>query len=410
VRRFPIVLAAIAAAAFLLRIAYAIWVAPPTSGIFDAFYFREASRLLAEGHGFIRPAEFVFQGGRELASAEHPPLYTLGLALEHLVGVHADTAQRATGAVFGAATVVLLGLVGRRAGGERVGLVSAGLAAVYPILVVADGALLSETLYAPLVASCILAGYALIDRPTPAAALGLGALIGLAGLTRSEALLLVLFLALPAARRGGPGWALRLCLCALAAALVVGPWVVRNWVVFDRPLLSNNEGSLTAQANCHDAYYGREIGLVATHCLDRVPGADEAERASHWRARGIRYARHHTGRLPAVAAVRLLRQWAVYEPGRAARDGEGRDRGVQKAGIAMSWLLIPLAAWGALILQRRREPLTPLLAPLALTLLLGIATWGSVRLRIAADVSLVPLAAVRLASLRPLLRGSRSSR
>ena len=277
-------LGAIVCLAFAIRLAYVVFVAPKTSGIFDAFYFQQVGHLVADGHGFISPYEFISKG-RSVPSAEHPPLYTLLLAGESWLGATDDTLQRATGALLGALTVALCGLLGRRIGGDRVGLIAAGLAAVYPLLIVPDGALLSETLYLPLIAGALLAAYRLLDRPNATSAALLGALIGLAALTRAEALLLLLLLAPVAALRGGSGWPKRLTLCVVTALLVMTPWVVRNWTVFDRPLISNNEGGLIGQTNCHRAYYGSGIGFLSTNCLPPQRTSDEARRAELFRKR-----------------------------------------------------------------------------------------------------------------------------
>jgi 4-amino-4-deoxy-L-arabinose transferase-like glycosyltransferase len=395
VRSFPLALAAIVGAGFALRVVYTVWLAPRTSGLFDAFYFRIVGLSVAEGHGFVSPYEFLSEGGPSTPTADHPPLYPLVLALEHELGVTGDTLQRSTGALLGAATVALIGLLGRRVGGERTGLIAAGIAAVYPLLIVTDGALLSETLYAPLVAASMLFAYSVIDRPGVAAASMLGAAIGLAALTRSEALLLLLLLALPAAYRGGTRWAARFAVCGLATAVVVAPWIVRNWIVFDRPLMSNNEGALIAQTNCDDAYHGPRLGYLGVHCLGPASG-DEADKAAHWRRKGLDYAGDHLERVPVVVAVRVLREWALYDFGHAVRDSEGRNHDVQRIGIVMSFLMLPLAVAGAVLLRRRREPLVPLLAPLALAVLVAAATYGSIRLRIAGEIPLVVLAAAAL--------------
>ena len=82
-------------------------------------------------------------------------------------------------------------MLGHRAGGERLGLLAAGLCAVYPLMIAVDGALMSETLYGPLIAIVLLAAWRLLDHPGAWIALGTGAAIALAALTRSEALLLV---------------------------------------------------------------------------------------------------------------------------------------------------------------------------------------------------------------------------
>ena len=74
-----------------------------------------------------------------------------------------------------------------------------------------------------------------------------------ATLVRSEGLLLVPLLALPLAWRGGPGRLARVAATVAAFAVLLAPWVARNWAVFDRPVLSNNLGYLLASTNCADA-------------------------------------------------------------------------------------------------------------------------------------------------------------
>ena len=44
-----------------------------------------------------------------------------------------------------------MGVLGRRVGGPRLGLAAAGVCAVYPLMIVVDGALMSETASTPLV-------------------------------------------------------------------------------------------------------------------------------------------------------------------------------------------------------------------------------------------------------------------
>lgn len=397
-RSFTTLLVLVAAAAFVLRLVYAVWLAPPTEGISDAFYFSSVGKLIADGEGFANPYDFLFRD-RWRPTAEHPPLYTLVLALEYALGLDGDTAHRATGGVFGTAAVVLVGLLGRRIGGERVGLLAAALAAVYPLLITTDGAVLSETLYLPLVALCLLAAYRLRDRPSPAAGAWLGAAIAAAALTRSEALLLLPLLALPAALAGGPGRWLRLGACCAVTALLVAPWVVRNWIVFDEPVLSNNLGGLIAQSNCRPAYSGPSVGDLVPPCLGPPVGLNEDDRSRHWREKGLEYAGDHLSDLPRVAAVRLLRTFGLYDGLDAVYDAESRNEHLQRAGIVAYYPLLLAAIAGAVILRRRREPLALLMAPVGLAAITSVLAYGSLRFRIAAEIPLVLLAAVGLAGL-----------
>lgn len=397
-RSFTTLLVLVAAVAFVLRLVYAIWLAPATEGISDGFYFASVGKLIADGEGFANPYDFLFRD-RRLPTAEHPPLYTLVLALEYKLGLDGDTVHRATGAIFGTATVVLVGLLGRRIGGERVGLVAAALAAAYPLLITTDGAVLSETLYLPLIALCLLAAYRMRDRPSLAAAAWLGAAIAAATLTRSEALLLLGLLALPAALAGGDGRWLRLGACCAVTAVLVAPWIVRNWIVFDEPVLSNNLGGLIAQSNCRPAYSGPKVGDLVPRCLGPPVGLNEDDRSRHWREKGLEYAGDHLSDLPRVAAVRLLRTFGLYDGLDAVYDSESRNAHLQRAGIVSYYLLLLAAIAGVVMLRRRREPLVLLMAPVALAAITSVVAYGSLRFRTAAEIPLVLLAAVGLAGL-----------
>ena len=229
-RSFRARLAGIVALGVALRLVYVLAIAPSTAIFTDGFFFHFVGKALADGHGYVNPADLFFKG-HSVPTAGHPPLYTFVIAAATKLGVTGDEAQRSLGCLFGAATIVLVGLLGRRVGGDRVGLVAAALAAVYPLLIAADGALMSETLYGPLIALALLAAYRLRDEPGARRAVVLGLVIGLATLTRPEALLLLPLLALP-------GWRWRwFAVACVAAAVVVLPWTARNWSAFDRPVL-----------------------------------------------------------------------------------------------------------------------------------------------------------------------------
>ena len=115
-------------------------------------------------------------------------------------------------ALFGVSTVVLIGLLGRRLGGDRVGLLAALIAAVHPLFVGADVALMSESLYGAVVAGLLLAGYPAVDRPTWQRWSVLGAIGGVAALTRNEGITLAAIVVLACAivarttHATAPGW------------------------------------------------------------------------------------------------------------------------------------------------------------------------------------------------------------
>jgi 4-amino-4-deoxy-L-arabinose transferase-like glycosyltransferase len=381
-----------------IRVVYTLVESPwPPPGLDDQFYFSALPKLLADGHGFVAPFKLVFDHVT-VATAEHPPLYSVVLAGPSLIGLDSPDAQRLAGSVFGAGTIALVGLLGRRLAGERAGLIAAGIAAVYPTLVAADGALMSETLYGLLTAASLLAAYRLIDAPDIGRAVVLGALVALTALTRGEALLLLPLVLIPVIWRAG-AWqsqGLRAAAVALIAFLVVlAPWTARNWIVFNRPVaIATNSGTAVAGANCAVTYAsGDHLGGWYPPCIKEHPGKNEAEHHALALRDGVRYARHHAGRLPVVLAARLGRVWSVYKPFAIP---EGRSVRVQKVGVIAFFLLVPLGAAGLLLLRRRREVTWILLAPFIIVAVTALTTYGNLRFREPAEIALVVLAAVAL--------------
>jgi 4-amino-4-deoxy-L-arabinose transferase-like glycosyltransferase len=394
-------LAAITLAALLIRVLYTVLIGQDTPGVGDFFYYHGIANELAAGRGFVDP--FVSTDAAPYPSALHPPLWPLALAAASKLGATSLLAHRLVGCLIGAAVVTVIGLLGRRVGGEGVGLLSAAIAAVYPTLVAADGSLMSETLYGLWVAVALLLAYRLLERPGVGVAAALGAVIGLAALTRGEAVLFVLVLAIPIAWRGGRGGrTLRIVATVAATALVIAPWAVRNWIELDRPILiSTNESTLVAGANCDQTYSGPDLGFWRLDCIsEREPGLNEAEQAEIWRREGRGYAEDHLGRLIAVVApVRLLRTWDLYQTRRQARFAEGRSLRVTQVGVAVYFVLVVLAAWGAVLLYRQRAPLLVLLAPFVVVCVSSAAGFGLPRFRQAAEIPIVVLAAVAVSEL-----------
>ena len=181
-------------------------------------------------------------------------------------------------------------------------------------------------------------------------------------------------------------------------AAVLTPWTIRNWSAFDRPVLvATNSGTAIAGANCDATFSaGDKLGGWNPPCIQEHPGLNEAEHHAEALREGLDYAGDHLGRLPVVLAARVGRVWSVYEPFQIP---EGRNVRVQKLGTAMFWLLVPLAAWGLITLRRRGVSTWILLMPFVVVTVTALLTYGNVRFREPAELSLVILAAVALDAL-----------
>ena len=113
----------------------------------DGVWYLGQAHIIAAGHGYLSPAQFIFHS-RSFATAEHPPLYPALLALMVWLGHGSVLALQMTSAVVGSLGVAVIGLLGRRVAGPRVGLVAAGLCAVAPNIWQYNALLLSESILA----------------------------------------------------------------------------------------------------------------------------------------------------------------------------------------------------------------------------------------------------------------------
>ena len=358
----------------------------------DSLYYSwQGSQLI---HGVFFKDLF---GSRE--AAEHGPLTALVLAPVSW-GSHVVFQQRFATATIGVVTIAVIGVIGRRLGGKRVGIIAAVLAAAYPNLWINDGLVMSESLCALLVALVLLVLMQLLEQPSVRTALLLGALLGMAVLTRSELIIATPFVGLVALRWIQPRREMLRIVGALALAtmIVIGPWIVYNMSRFDKSvLLSTNDGTTLIGANCPETYSASALGGWSLYCVLDVqgaPGVDDSVRSSLQRSTAISYARHNLGRLPLVALARLGRAVDVFKVDNLVHQdvGEEKARWASWAGIVSWWILAPLAGIG--IARSRRRDATVLLVPVVVVFITSIAFYGAHRLRLPIEPIVVLGAAI----------------
>jgi 4-amino-4-deoxy-L-arabinose transferase-like glycosyltransferase len=384
-------LALVGLAALAVRLLYILAIARAPIGIGgDAGFYHSAANQIAHGHFYFRE---IF--GHAYKTAEHPPLFSLVLSVSSVFGGDTLLAHRIVGCIIGSCSVVLIGLLGRRIGGDRAGLLAASIAALYPPLITADGLVMSEPLFVLLTTAALLVALHANARPRTKTAVGLGLVTGLAILTRGEGLLLLPLLAWPAAyarAARAPGAARRLTALTAATALVLSPWIVRNAIVFHRVILAADSNTVIAGANCHDTYYGHDIGWWSVDCLSRARTRTQTLQGDASTSAAVTFARDHAGRLPLVAAVRVLRTFDLFQPLRQG-NREPRRKWLDVAGLVVFYPVLLLGILGAVRLSRDRWLL---LAPVWMVVIVSVLGWGIGRFRVAADASLIALAAFAL--------------
>jgi 4-amino-4-deoxy-L-arabinose transferase-like glycosyltransferase len=417
-RRFFAWLALIAFLALAGRVVYVVTVTHDDPNIYDATYYELQAREITHGQGFFKDPFLLFSDHPEdQPAADHPPLTVFALLPAAFVeGPRASQyAMRFTMALIGTATVVLIGLLARQLGGDIVGLAAAVLAAVDPNLWMNDGLIMSEALSALLTVGLIMAAYGVIRRGVswPRAVL-LGVLAALGILARAEFVLYVPFLVLPAlwigARRNGQHDGPRdhradlrraggMAAIAVGVTLVVlAPWVAFNMSRFQEPtLISTNDGLALRAANCDVTFYGSRIGSV--NVFPPCAQARDDREQSVWnaanRSDALHYMVDHVDRIPVVALTRVGRVLNVFNLRQSAflAAYEGHPKWGTYIGAVLTWITVPLAVFGAVVMRRRRLAIWPLVVPVAITTI-AIALWagGLLRYRAPAEPSIVILA------------------
>jgi hypothetical protein len=383
----------------------------------DPRWYFEAGRMLANGDGFGNPLIWYSQDFRYVPTAGHPPVYPLFLGAASFLGIDTPLGARLLTCVLGALTVAVLGFTARDLAGDRAGLVAAGLAAVYPNLWINDATLLSETPYALFISLFLFAAFRCWRHPTYGRVALLSLWIAIGALTRSEALVLYPFCVAPLLLRlHGISWGSRfrrLALAGLVALVVIGPWVTYNNQPgrFAKPVVVvSGSGIAMSYGNCDAAYTGTFLGYWSWECgLGSLPDTeDESLIDAAAREKATDYVRSHLSDQPKVVAARVGRLFHLYRPAQSIElDNVFERRGLWQSRLALA-LYYPislLAIGGAIVLWRRKLPVSPYIAVTLSAIISAASTFGITRYRVAFDAAAVVLAAVAIERLITAWRG-----
>ncbi|MHB8377403.1 MAG: ArnT family glycosyltransferase [Dehalococcoidia bacterium] len=374
--RERLTLAAIAALAFAVRLAWILYTNYTPTLRDDAGRYDLLGRSLAHAAGYVNP--------NGTTTLFWPPGYPFILAAVYRLFDDSVRAALVLNALFAAATVVLVYAIGRRAFDARAAMLGALLYALMPSAVFFAGVTLSETTFTFVL---LLAIWLIVEsaaRRSWRLLVAAGVAVGYAALIRGQAALIPL-VALPfwlwsagdvaaGDRRGDGGAAsgaptgarhgrreiraalLRTLVLGAVAAAVIAPWTVRNYVESGSAvLISTNAGV--------DFYIGHSAGAdgrgrIVNELVFRYPNLSEpraeARVSNDGFREGLRYIVHHPLREVTLSARKLFWLYASDHEALQWTDGHGERRvlphGVKLALGGLSdvyyWLLIALALVG----------------------------------------------------------------
>lgn len=344
-------------------------------------YTRRAENLLA-GEGFT--------GGASNDRMWRTPAYPLWLACLFLPYGRQLALVRLLHTLLGGVVCVLIYAIARRVFDAPVATLSALYFAFFPPHAYMAGQILSENLLLPLVLLATLQFLRMMERPSVASAACCGALMGLTALTKPEAggiaaaMLAVLWLGQTEQK-----WRMSAALVC-CAALLAAPWLVRNYKLSGRVVISSVGGeAFWGGNNSHvlDNPKFRGYWMAPSDMPEQLklvlaaPTELEQDRV-RWRL-GLDFLASHRADIPRLAAYKFTRFYSVM----------AQDRNERLALILSFGLLLPFIAAGAVIhawrFFRERRGAAILIAIILYYNLLAIVFWGANRMRLVIDPLLI---------------------
>ena len=366
----------------------------------DELFYDETARFWAAGDPWWATTPF----GEPHPTAWKPPLYpALVGTLYAILGEDADGVALVQ-SLFAAATVWLTWLFARRLFGRMAAVVAAWIVALFPLAFEYYGMLFPEALAIPLT---LLAISMFIERePTPKRAGAVGAVIGLCLLVRPTSAFLfagalAAYIVATSWRRG----AVLTAVTVVGAVLVVAPWTIRNYAEFDGLIpISVQDGAVYGTFNPEAAkenFAWRAFLEDPPEFLREIRQEDnEADLRSDMQSFAVENIKENPSWLPqALFWNGIVRFWDIRKPATAVGEVEfqGRSRGVRWVGLAMYYLLLPLAALALWRLRDRRAFVVPVVA-LAIGASVVFMVLGGTRYRAPLEPLLVIVAASLVAS------------
>lgn len=393
-RRFRLALVACFVAAFGLRVGLTHvtqgLASPPSHDLgLDQLDYELFAYHMSIGEGYsLAPGE---------PTARRTPGTSLSLLPVYLLFGRNFLAARLWWCFLSAATVVFTGLVASRLWGYLAGAIAAAATALYPGHFYYATHFESEVpfaLYLMIGALCLIT--ATDCRWWLAAPLS-GIFWGLAILTRAQ-----LLLAIPVAAlliigsRHGRSHATFYSSVLASVALVVAPWVLRNFVVFGKPTIALMLSAYTFWGAHNDlvlsdpALQGKWIALGRLADPQHPLTGSEVEReAAAWRY-SFQWLEAHRTDMPWLTLMKVWRLITPFE--------ETRNRYIYWV-FAAAWLIAaPLFAGGWFLAARTRPVETWILSlPLLATFLATVGFYGCIRFRDSVAPVFLTFAAILLA-------------
>ncbi|KXK23890.1 MAG: glycosyl transferase family protein [Chloroflexi bacterium OLB15] len=304
--RIPRVLLIILALAVALRIGYLL-IAGHTLSLQASGYDVYATNMLS-GQGYTRYAD-------RTADSDLPPLYPFLLAGIYTILGRSPISVAIVQIGFDVITLIAIYAIGRRVGGERVGLLAAAFTGFYPYLLFQNLSTNDTAVFIMLLTLGVWGAYTAVDRRAWKWAAFCGLIFGLGALTKSLVILMLPLFALWWWRQMGFQNAVKYTLAlGITFGAVLLPWIIRNTQLHGTlTFISTNDGSNLYQGNnpCVADYFFNGWDAQWVNCLEPTPeGLSEIAEANWFRDQAIRYLLDHPADIPRLMLAKFITLWS----------------------------------------------------------------------------------------------------
>lgn len=331
--------------AFVLRVLYLALLTGGQPLTSDAAQYNFLAINLANGRGYVDtfPQIVMHQ------TAFRPPVYPALLSVVYRIFGESVGVGRFVNILIGTAVVVLLARLILPVLGARAALAGGVAAAIAPNLIANDTYILTEPL--SLLLLVLLLGTTIKRRWVLS-----GLLTGLLVLTRPSAQYLVIVLAVWFIVT--VGWRKAAMFVGLAA-LVVAPWIARNWVQLGSPVLVTSNGfNLAAMYSPPADRLGAFIDPIRHPYWDdrRLDQFDEIVWDRNLRKDAVDNIRDNPTVVPRVVSRNLLAYFEIRPwTNEYAEEADGRSMGARNATLIVFYATLIIGIIG--FVRRWREPL-----------------------------------------------------
>lgn len=417
--------------ATVLRLAYVATLPPTNIVTFEAdpITYDQIARNILSGRGYSG-ASFYYAPGSDTLTSFWDPLYPYFLAAIYSVAGLSVPAVRIVQSIIGGVSVGLIAHVGNRLGSSGTGLIASAWATIYPFFFYYTGQLLTETLYIGLILATVALGIEAIHRRRAGWFVALGVAGGLASLGRAEAFAFTIAYVAWCAKRsvsepgakglGGSkagqnpsplegqhswsaaisarissGWVPLITVGWLAMAIPIAPWAIRNYITFDRPILTTTKLGYNLYKYYHPL-------MTADQTVRTVPFPEfgtmtEPERADLMQRIGIGYMIEDPLRTATFMVSKFFLLFKLIPSNDATR-------GYALVSLLSYGILLPFMATGAMMALLRGKAWWPLLGYVAFNIASKTAVFAGIRLRMQIEPFLLILAAFAVVRIGEALR------